>query len=148
MKHSQSFQVNAPMDTVWRILAGIEHYPTWAPTFDRVEFPAGKDLAKGLRVRLWVKGAPPSKFVVTEYTEGSRFAWETTARGVHALADHRIEPSDGGTRLTLSVEASGFMATLFAPMIKRVTLRNLELEGNGLKAHAEALVPVQARLGV
>ena len=142
VKYSQTFQVDAPITTTWRILADVEHYPDWAPTFDRVEFPAGRALAKGLRAKLWVKGTPPSVFVVTQYTEGARFAWETSAHGVHAIADHVIEASSGGTRLTLSVETSGLMAMLFAPMIKRVTVRNLGLEGNALKARAEALAAV------
>ena len=140
MKYSQSFQINAPIASVWQIMADVERYPDWAPTFEKAEFLGGKTLAEGLRVRLWVKGTPPSEFVVMEFTGGSRFAWETKARGVHARADHLLEASAGGTRLTLTVDTSGFMATLFVPMLKRVSVRNLALEGNALKAQAEALV--------
>ncbi|MBA4179128.1 MAG: hypothetical protein C0506_00930 [Anaerolinea sp.] len=140
MRFEQTFQIAAPVETVWGVLSDIERYPEWAAAFQKVEFPAGKTLAKGLAVKLWVKGAPPSTWTVTRFEACRRFAWETTARGVHSVGDHIIEPVGDGTRLTLSIETSGFMARLFAPMIKKVTTRNVGLEGNGLKARAEGMV--------
>ena len=87
----------------------------------RLETVAGPQiLARGLAVKMWVKGAPTATWVVSQLDEGRRFAWETTTRGVHTLADHVVEPSGTGTRLTLAVEYSGFMAKLFAPMIRKV----------------------------
>lgn len=142
MRHQQTFEIAAAPDAVWAIMADLERYPEWAPTFERVEFPGGKTLAKGLAVKLWVKGAPPSTWVVTNHEPGRRFTWETTARGVHSVADHVVEPAGNGTKVTLSVEMTGFMSRLFAPMIKKVATRNVELEGNSLKARAEALARV------
>ena len=87
-----------------------------------------------------MQGAPTAEWVVTECEEGRRFAWETTVRGVHSLGDHVIEPAPGGgTKVTLSMEYEGFNAKLFALMLRYVSKRNLPLEGNGLKARAEAI---------
>lgn len=121
LKFQQDFEIAALPDTVWGVISDIERYPEWAPTFERIEFPAGKTLARGLAVKMWVKGAPTATWVVSQLDEGRRFAWETTTRGVHTLADHVIEPSGTGTKLTLAVEYSGFMAKLFAPMIRKVS---------------------------
>jgi carbon monoxide dehydrogenase subunit G len=143
MRYAQSFVINAPPGVVWAIIADLEKWPGWAPTFEKMEFPGDRELRRGLRVRLTVRGAPTSEWVVTEYDEGRRFAWETTARGIHSIGDHIIEPAADGTRLTLVVESTGFMSRLFAPMIRRVSKRNVPLEGNGLKVRAEAAAAVQ-----
>ncbi len=137
MRYSQSFQIAAPIEAVWAVLSDVENYPDWGPTFERIDFPGEKTLAKGLRAKLWVKGAPAAKWIVTQYSEGSQFAWESNVRGVHSFANHVIEPSSGGTKLTLSIEYSGFMSKLFAPMLGKISDRNLGLEGNGLKACVE-----------
>lgn len=139
MQFEQAFQISAPVETVWPVLSDLARYPEWAPTFDRMEFPHGGVLAKGLEVRFRVRGAPVVTWRVTEYETCRSFAWESTVRGVHTRANHVIEPSGDGTKLTLSVEMTGVMATLFAPMIRRVSVRNLALEGNALKARAEGM---------
>lgn len=96
-------------------------------------------LAKGLPVKFRVRGAPVATWRVTEYETCRSFAWESTVRGVHTRANHVIEPSGDGAKVTLSVEMAGFMAMLLAPMLRKVSVRNLELEGNGSKARVEGM---------
>ena len=123
---------------MWAVLEDVAQYPSWAPTFERVELPAGTTLAEGLPVKLWVRGAPTSTWRVTAFEPGRRFAWDTRARGVYTVADHVIVPSGDGTQLTLSVEMTGLMAKLFASRIRNVATRNVVLEGNALKARVES----------
>jgi hypothetical protein len=57
--------------------------------------------------------------------------------GVHLSAGHTVEPIDGGTRVTLSLQASGPMWMLLAPALSRIFRRNVQQEADGMKAYCE-----------
>ena len=57
--------------------------------------------------------------------------------GAHLAAGHVIEPQDGGTRLELSLTATGPAVTLLSPVLGIIFRRNVRQEGEGLKAHCE-----------
>ena len=54
------------------------------------------------------------------------------------VATHVIEPDGNGSKVTLTVDLSGIVATLFGPMIAGQSRKNVEMEAEGLKRWCEA----------
>jgi hypothetical protein len=48
-----------------------------------------------------------------------------------------IEPDGNGSKVTLTVDLSGIVATLFGPMIAGQSRKNVEMEAEGLKTRSE-----------
>jgi carbon monoxide dehydrogenase subunit G len=145
VRYSQSFEIAATPEDIWQVMEDLPAWPEWATSFKRIEITEGEKLALGTQLRMVVRGAPTSEWVVIACEPGSRLTWETDARGVHTVADHVLERTESGTRLTLAVSYSGAMARFWAPLISYVSKRNLALEGNGLKEQAERAAVGAAR---
>ena len=77
-------------------------------------------------------------WIVTALTEGRGFDWESRAPGVQVLARHAVEPAAGGSRVTLSVQYSGFLGGILGRLIAGINRRYIALEADGLKRRAEA----------
>jgi hypothetical protein len=75
---------------------------------------------------------------VVEYDEGRSFTWETSMLpGLRVSGGHAIEPEDSGTRVTLSLRASGPAWALFGWALARTFRQNVEREAAGLKVYCE-----------
>ena len=106
----------------------------------QVRITAAGPVAVGTTAEVMAEGAPKAEWRVIGL-DSSGFVWASNIRGVHTVADHRITTNpDGSSDVVLSVEMSGFMATLFKPMLGRVSQKNLPREAAGLKRRAESLV--------
>jgi hypothetical protein len=77
-------------------------------------------------------------WTVTEYADGRSFTWEADMLpGLHIVAGHIVEPEDGGTSLTLSLNSTGPTVLLMWLALRRIFTRNTQGEAAGLKAYAE-----------
>lgn len=132
--------IKAPPQKIWETLIDVERWPEWAESVQAVERLDGGDFGLDCEARLRVKGAPVSVWTVTEFTPGNSFSWQTNARGVESMAEHRVEAEGEGSRLTLATVSRGLLATVFSPLIRRVARRNLQLEAEGLKRRCEGEV--------
>jgi hypothetical protein len=52
-------------------------------------------------------------------------------------AGHALEPADGGTKVTLSITASGVLAGLVSWLIHFTSRHNMDMEAEGLKRRSE-----------
>jgi hypothetical protein len=136
-RHEHSISIDAIPEAIWAVMIDVANWPTWTPTTLEAEPRGDAPFAVGYRARLKLKGAGDGVWTVTEVQPNRYFAWENDYRGVHTVAGHRIEPGGAGSKVTLSLESSGLMALLFAPMIARVARENLPLEAEGLKRRCE-----------
>lgn len=139
MHLEKEVQVAAPPSTVWSVLQDIGKWGEWTATVKSIEVLDDGPLRTGQRAKIALAGAPAGTWTVTEVHDGGSFTWTANLRGVKTLAGHVIVPSGDGTRVRLTLDMSGIGAVLFRPMIKRNSLRNLEIESAGLKRRAEEL---------
>lgn len=134
--------IDAPPETVWRVLADFDHYPAWNPFMRVLGRP---NRGARLVVDLSPPGARQTRFrpTVTHVERGRELRW----RGhlfVTGLYDgehrFRIESrEDGGSRF---VQAESFSGLLVGPINRFVgdaTRRGFEAMNAALKTRAESL---------
>ena len=137
MEFSTSIDVAAPPHQVWSVMSDIERWPEWTDTVRSAKRLDSGPLAVGSTARVFQPRLAPAVFKVTWLEEGRGFTWVTRSLGVRATADHRIEPSGQGSRVTLSVKMEGFLSRVFGPMMRKLTNEYLAIEAAGLKRRSE-----------
>lgn len=122
-----TIDIDAPIDAVWRRLIGLEAHEAWNPfiTF------AGGTVAEGETIvaTMTPPGRKPQTFrpTVTVADEPTAFEWlGSVGRGGIFDGRHsfRLEPIDGGTRMTQSEQFTGILAR---PLL--MTMRSAVIEG-------------------
>jgi uncharacterized protein YndB with AHSA1/START domain len=138
VSESYTVSIDAPPEKVWAVMVDVESWPEWTPSVMRVQRLDNREFGEGSRAKLTVKGAPTSVWTVVDFSPGKAFTWSTKARGVESVAEHIITHAGDGSKVTLNVVNRGLIATIMAPLIRRVSRRNLRMEGDGLKARCES----------
>jgi uncharacterized protein YndB with AHSA1/START domain len=123
----------------WRALIDITDWPRWTQSYRSIERLGDGPLAVGSKARVRQPGLAPAVYDVVEIDEGTTFTWTSKAAGVRTVARHRLVPTeDGGTRIELAAELSGWAARAVTALLGRRIRRYVGLEANGIKAAAEA----------
>lgn len=135
MQHTVT--IAAPPERVWAVLIEVERWPERIPTVDEVERLDDGPLAVGSRTRLRQPKLPEAVWTVTELTEGKSYTWEQKSLGVIGVASHLVEPHPDGTRLTLSLSASGALAGIGWLFTRKLAEQYVETEAASIKKVAE-----------
>ena len=123
----------------WRALIDITDWPRWTPSYKSIERLDDGPVVVGSRARVRQPRLAAAIYEVAEVDEGQNFTWTSNAAGVRTVARHRLVPtSDGGTRIELAAELSGWLAGPVKAFLGRRIQRYVDLEANGIKAAAEA----------
>lgn len=139
MDYAETITTPAGPGPSWAALADVTSYPRWTASMSEVIPLDGPALAPGHRFRIRQPALPTTVWRVCELHEGTSFAWEAHAPGVHTLAHHRIDAQpDGTTRISIGIRQTGPLARLVALLTAARTRRYLRLEAAGLAAAAEA----------
>ena len=133
-------EVAAPVERVWEVLSDIDRWSEWTESVTSARRLDEGPLRTGSRAELSQPRIPKGVWTVTDVEPGRSFTWEQSGPGVRTTAHHRLEPlPDGGTRVHLVVEQSGWLGNLVGRLYARLTDRYLATESAGLKARAESL---------
>ncbi len=136
-RFSISIDIGAPPERVWAVVSDVERWPEWTPSVKKVQRLDSGPLGPGSRARVRQPRLLPATWVVTELSRGHSFTWVTASPGVRVTARHSVYAAAAGTRATLSVAFSGFLAPVVAWLTRRLNNRYLQLEAGGLKRRAE-----------
>jgi hypothetical protein len=83
-------------------------------------------------------GLPTTIWTVDRFISGESFRWWGRPLGMAMTADHIIKSSrEGLTELTLSVTASGWMAVVLGPVLRKAVERALVKEFSGFRMACE-----------
>ena len=135
----RTVNINASTERVWAVMADVERWPEWTESMKSVERLDSADFGVGSKAKLRIRRSPNANvWTVTELTPNRSFTWETNSGAVKGVATHVIEPDGNGSKVTLTVDLSGIVATLFGPMIGGQSRKNVEMEAEGLKRRSEA----------
>ncbi len=136
-----STEIDAPADTVWRVLTDLERFPAWNP-FIR-EAHGSTEVGGTVHVRVRPSLRVPLRFSARiRAREANReLRWEGyllspwLASGDHSFT---IEPlGDGRVRFTQRERFSGLLPRLVARLLRRESQRGFDAMNEALAARAE-----------
>ena len=136
-----SIDIAASPERVWAVLSDLERWPDWTPSMRSLKRLDSGPLAVGSTVRVHQPKLRPANFVVTRLEPGRGFDWVTRSIGLTVTGRHWIEPISAGSRVTLSIHFVGTLAPLITWLTRRLIVRYVDLEANGLKQRSEAKEP-------
>ncbi len=124
----RTLETGAPAKVAWEHLARVEDWPSWARHMRSACLePEGQPLGPDSSGVFILKPGIPTRFAMTQWEPPSRWKWHGAFLWLDVGYDHRFEPlPDGGTRIVLEVEASGFGVSLLGPLFARIYARNLD----------------------
>lgn len=139
LTYQTTVDIDAPVDTVWRVLADVGRWPEWTASVNEVDRLPGENLVVGARYRIRQPRLRPGVWTVTEWLPGVSFTWESLQPGVRLIAKHALEREGSKCRVHLDITFTGPMGWLFYRLSRTTTLRYMSMEAEGLRRRAEAL---------
>lgn len=129
--------IHAAPDRVLAILSDVERWPEWTSTTTSIRRLDAGPFRVGSRARVLQPKLKPAVWRVTELDD-THFMWITSGPGIRMTARHDIASTAAGSRVTLSLEFSGFFAWLAVRVAGELTERYIAIEAEGLKKRSEA----------
>ena len=136
---ARNIDIAASPDAVWAVLADVEHWPSWASQFERLERLEPGPLALGSTVRCKTTDRQAtSDWTVTDYQDGRSFNWVSPlVPGLRVTGGHIVTAKGDGANAEFWLEGAGVLATLLGPSLRRRFSRNTESATEGLKRYIE-----------
>jgi uncharacterized protein YndB with AHSA1/START domain len=147
---SSSIEISAPEAQVWDLESDPGHYPEWVVAADRMLAVPSDGLREGATYREYGGMAPfksESGWLVTVFEPHRRQVHLGDDGTVELELTVEIEPVDGGSRLThtLEVRPRGVQGALMRLMWPLVIERRLQRDTDRTLANAKRLVESSAR---
>ncbi len=140
MRTTEQFITAARPDTVWQVLADVEHWHDWTPTIQQIEPLDAGGLRTGARYRVVQPGLQPAVYEVTACIPDQIFTWAYRLPGGEMVADHRIATRNGQTEVELSFSSKGLMANVVSMLLSRTIRQLVATEAGSLKRKCESLL--------
>lgn len=136
LSYSASTTINAPPETVWKVLTDSSNYTQWDPGMIEIK----GTIAPGEQLTIRAKISPDRAFTpkVTVFEPNRKMVWSSGMplglfKGARTFT---LTPKNGGTEFTLREEFTGLMLPLIGRYIPDMTQTFNEFAA-GLKAYAE-----------
>jgi len=139
MQVVEKFITTAPPDTIWKVLADVEHWPHWTPTVLEVKPLGNPELRVGAQYRVTQPKLRPAVYEVTECTANQAFTWVQKLPGSAMIADHRLVPRNGATEVELSFASKGLLADLVSMILAKLIREYVATEARSLQRKCESL---------
>lgn len=122
----RSFPVEASPETSWATLIDARTWPNWAHHMSRVDLTPPGTVDPGTSAVLVLTNRTKARVAVTAFEPGRRFRWEGRFLWLELGYDHAIEPADGGSTITFTVDGDGVGITSLGRLFARIYARNLD----------------------
>ena len=139
MRVVQNFLTPAGPDTVWQVLADVEHWRDWTPTVVEIKPLSNKGLTVGARYRVVQPKLRPAVYQVTECVPNLAFTWVQKVPGGEMIGDHRLSPRDGATEVQLSFATKRLFAHILGEMFSKSICDYVATEAKSLKSLCDGL---------
>src|SRR5215470_1075234 len=146
MRVVQKFITPAGPDTVWQVLADVEHWHDWTPTVVEIKPLSNTGLTVGARYRVVQPKLRPAIYEVTECVPNQAFTWEQQLSGGALIAGHRLSSHDGATEVELSFTSKGLLANIVGKMFSKMISDYVATEAKSLKSRCDSLAVHQEGL--
>jgi uncharacterized protein YndB with AHSA1/START domain len=139
MQAVERFATSASPETVWQVLADLEHWKDWNQTILDVTPLTDKGLQVGAQYRVAQRGVRPAVYEVTHCSENESFTWVQKFPGGQLIADHRVIVRNGATEVELSFIPKGPLANIAVLLFGNKIRSYVATEARGLKLRCEAM---------
>jgi uncharacterized protein YndB with AHSA1/START domain len=141
-----SVDIAASADRVWEVFTDVERWPSWTASVRALEALDGPAIAVGHRFRIKQPRMPVLVWEVTEVDAPHAWTWAVRRPGATTYASHEVSPSGPSSCVvTQVIDQRGPIGVVVALLMRGMTKRYLELEGNGLKAASERAHPLASQ---
>lgn len=127
--------INAPVETVWRILSDLENWPTWNKGVSKIGVSGPVTAGTSFQ---WVASGARLSSRLEEVIPLRRIAWTGRMFGIRAVHVWELEAINGETRVRTEESFEGPIARLFRCSMKKVLAKTLSRGIASLKAAAES----------
>ena len=118
-------------------MSDVESWPLWTASVKKIKRLDDGPLRIGSKMKIYQPKLPPALWRVTALEDAHSFKGITSGPGISVTAHHHIEETDGGSKVTLSIEFHGLFGPLIARLTSKLNEHYLHLEAEGLKKRAE-----------
>lgn len=137
-KFSTSITINASPEAVWKVLSDVSHWHKWTPTVSKVEVLDQPELKLGNRYKVYQPKLQPAVWTVTVLELPSSFTWESSAPGMHMVAEHILSAKGANqTELTLIFAFHGFLGSILGKLMSKTVESYVMTEAQSLKKRVE-----------
>jgi uncharacterized protein YndB with AHSA1/START domain len=135
LDYSVAVSIQAPPETVWKIITDAAAYPTWNSTVVKLE----GTIAQGQKIKLVSKDAPDKTFelLVSTFEPAKRMVWEDGGATFLGVRNFTLIPKDGGTTFVMSETFSGGMLGMIEGSLPDFT-KSFDAFAADVKKKAEA----------
>jgi hypothetical protein len=109
-------EIAADPETVWKVLATIEHWPDWNPGIRSVSLEGS--VAKETKFR-WKAGSWKIVSVIQNVKRARLLAWTGRVMGIKAVHVWRLEPRGAGTLVVNEESWDGIVARLLRRSLQK-----------------------------
>jgi uncharacterized protein YndB with AHSA1/START domain len=142
-----SVEIDAPATTVWDVFSAVERWPDWTASVERVTPLDGAVLQIGRRFEIKQPRMPKIVWEVTAVKPGVSWTWRQRSLGATTFATHDLTAQSAtGTVAHQRIEQRGLLGVVTGVLMRRLTKRYLQMEGDGLKARSEQRARANASL--
>jgi uncharacterized membrane protein len=134
----RSIEIDAPADVVWEVFTEAERWPEWTASVDAVTALDGPGIEVGKRYEIKQPRFPKLVWEVTAVEPGTSWTWRQRSPGGTTDATHElVAKGEGRTLVRQVIDQRGPVGALVGRLSRGLTVKYLELEGQGLKARSE-----------
>ena len=135
---NSSIEIDAPASVVWDVFVDAERWPEWTASVSRIVALDGAGIEVGKRFEIKQPKLPKLVWVVSAVDRGASWTWCQRSPGGRTDATHEVVAlSADRTLVRQRIDQRGPIGVLTGLLMRRLTKRYLELEGQGLKAASE-----------
>ena len=127
-------QIAADPESVWALLTDLEKWPTWKTD---VRSLALHGSLKPGTIFVWKAGPGQIRSTLHEVDPPRAISWTGSTFGIKAIDTFRLEPRDGGTRVSEAESWEGLLVRLIAGRMRKTLQSSLDKGLDELKAEAE-----------
>lgn len=133
-----SVEIDAPTTVVWDVFVDVERWPEWTASVERIVALDGAGIEVGKRFEVKQPRMPNLTWEVTEVDPGVSWTWRQRSRGGTTFASHEVVAQGADRTLVKQrIDQRGPIGVMTGVLMRRLTKRYLDLEGQGLKACSE-----------
>ncbi len=131
---------------MWEVFTDVARWPSWTSSVTSLEPLDGPAIAVGHRFRIQQPRMPLLVWEVTEVDAPRSWTWAVRRPGAATYASHEVSPRGASSCVvTQVIDQRGPIGVIVAILMRRLTKRYLEQEGNGLKAASEKAHPLASQ---